>query len=482
MNETEITRKVLYGLKWTAFIRILGQVISWLMGIIVIRYIKPEEYGLKSMADIFMAAVMIFSSGGLQSAIIQSKELTDERLKRIFGLLLIINSLLFAVIYLGAYPISDFYNEPKVTPLIQMMALGFLLVPFNVIPSALLSREMEYKVTSSISLITSVIGGVCTLVLAVMGYGVWSLIIGPLLSSSIGIIILNIYKPCIRVPSFSVLGIFDVLSFGGTVVLTSFLWIIFSKADVFIAGRALSSHEVGIYAVALHLASLPVDKIMPVLNQVAFPAYAKLRDNPEKIARYFLKSIRLTSLILFPTSFGLVGISHNLFPAVLGEKWNDVLPLFFVMGLVFPIRGVSSLCAPMTNAIGRPKVQLQLVVMAVILMVPSFIFAVNFGVIGLALTWALVYPLIVLINLLNSIKRIYLSFFDVVKAIFTPLLLSSIMLMGLMQFSTNETIFINQWVTIGVMILVGSFFYIGSMFIFCKKTLYEIADLVKSNK
>ena len=481
MNEMEITGKVLSGLKWTAFIRIVGQIISWGMGVIVIRYIKPEEYGLKSMADIIMAIVMIFSSGGLQSAIVQSKELTDKKLRKIFGLLIILNLILFFVVHLCAYPIAVFYKEPKITQLIQVMALGFLLVPLTVIPSALLSREMEYKVTSSVSLITSIIGGVITLVLAVLGYGVWSLILGPLSSSFLSMIILNVYKPSIKIPSFSFEGIFDVLSFGGTVVLTSLLWIVFSKADVFIAGHALNSHDVGIYAVALHLASLPVDKIMPVLNQVGFPAYAKLRDEPEKIAKYFLKSIRLTSLVLFPTSFGLVGISHNLFPILLGDEWNEALPLFFVMGLIFPIRGISTLCAPMTNAIGRPKVQLQLVLLAVILMVPSFIFAIRYGVFGLALTWAIVYPIIVLVNLLNSIKRINLSFFEVAKAVFAPIFFSLFMLLGLLMFSFEEVIFINQWLTIGVMIIVGAVFYTGGMFLVSKKTLYEMVILVKSN-
>lgn len=480
MNEAEIAHKVLSGLKWKAFIRVLGQVISWAISIVVIRYIKPEEYGLKSMADIFMAVVMIFSSGGLQSAIIQTKELTEEKLKKIFGILIIINLILFVFIFLGAYPIAKYYNEPKIISLIQVMSVGFLLVPFNIMPSALFSRDMEYKEVSSISFTTNVIGGVCTLIMAVMGYGVWSLIAGPLLSSALSVIILNIYKPCLKKPDFSMHGMFDVVSFGGTVLLTSFLWIVFSKADVFIAGGVLSAKDVGVYAVALHLASLPIDKIMPVLNQVAFPAYAKLQDNPLQIAKYFLKSIRLTSLILFPVSFGLVGISHYLIPALLGDKWNDVIPLFFVLGLVFPLRGISTLCAPMTNAIGKPKVQLQLVVLGVLLMVPSFIFAINYGALGLALTWAIVYPVIVLINLVNSIRRINLKIFHVVKAVFAPIFVSSVMLVGLLMFYMTNVIIVNHWFTIGVMILSGAVFYILGMLLLSKKTLYEMAGLFSS--
>jgi O-antigen/teichoic acid export membrane protein len=478
MNPLDVAPKVLSGLKWAAMIRITGQLINWGMSIIVIRYIKPEEYGLKSMADIFMGLFIILSSGGMESAIIQAKELTSDKLSKVFGLLIAISFVLFTAQTLGAYPIAEYYREPRIIPMVQVMALGFLLVPFFSIPSAMLSRDMEYKLVGSISLITNIIGGACTLAMALQDWGVWSLIAGPLVSSFLNVVILNVCKPCLRIPRFSMHDISEMALFGGTVVLTSLLWVVYSKSDIFIAGRILSAHDVGIYAVALHLASLPVDKIMPTLNQVAFPAYAKLRDNPEIVAKFFLKSIRLSSLVLFPISFGLIGISQYLVPVLLGEKWGEVSSVLLIVGLVFPLRGISSLCAPMTNAIGKPKIQLQFVFMATAIMVPSFAIGVNYGITGLALTWVCVYPWIMIINILSSLKHIKLKFIVFVRAVFPPIVLASIMLYGLLYFSAMNLTIVNLWVTIGVMVFSGVLFYSLGIFLISRKTFYELLNMV----
>ena len=275
MKQLEISRKVSAGLRWTAMLRILGQIINWGMSIIVIRYIRPEEYGLKSMAEITIGLLMMFSSGGMESSIIHVKELTKDKISKIFGLLIAINLLLFVLQIVGAYPLADYYKDTRITLLVQVMALGFLLVPFNAIPTALLSRDLDYKLLSSVSLITNISGAACTLIMALNGFGVWSLVSGPLLTSLLNAFIMNIYKPCLTLPKFSFSGISDMAFFGGMLVMTSLFWLFFSRSDIFIAGRFLNAHEVGIYAVALHLASLPVDKIIPILNQVAFPAYSR---------------------------------------------------------------------------------------------------------------------------------------------------------------------------------------------------------------
>jgi len=460
-------------------LRVIGQVINWGMSIIVIRYIQPEEYGLKSMAEITVGLLMMFSSGGMEGSMIHVKELTKDKISKIFGLLIVINAVLFALQVIGAYPLAEYYHDPRIVLLVQVMALGFLLVPFNAIPSALLSRDMDYKVLSTVSLITNIAGAACTLVMALMGFGVWSLVSGPLLTAFLNAVIMNIYKPCLTMPKPSIRGISDMALFGGTLVFTSLLWLVFSRSDIFIAGRFLSIHDVGIYAVALHLASLPVDKVVPILNQIAFPAYARLRDNPEAIKKYFLMATRLTSLILFPVSFGMAGIAQQLIPAVLGNEWKEVSELLLILGLVFPLRGISMLCAPMTNAMGKPGIQLQLVTMATIFMVPGFIVGVKLGAMGLVLVWAFIYPWVMLRNLWASKNVIGLTFLSFVRAIAPPLLMASIMLFGLLCFSRLDIIYVNVWVTIGAMVAAGAFVYIMGIFVIAKPRLFELRNILK---
>jgi teichuronic acid exporter len=478
MDESEITRRTISGLKWTASIRICAQMISWVMSIFVIRYIQPAEYGLKSMAEISMGLLMIVSSGGLESALIHAKELSIEIIRKSFGLLIGINLALIVLQVFVAYPLAEYYHEQRIVMLVQIMSLGFLFVPFTSIPLALLSREMDYKLISSISLVTNIIGAACTLSMAVLGYGVWSLIAGPLLAAFLNAFFLNIAKPCLRLPRFSIKGVSDIALFGGTVVVTSILWTVFSRADIFIAGRTLDTHQIGIYAVAIHLASLPVEKLIPILNQVAFPAYSQLRENPAAVAKYFLKAVRLSSLILFPITFALAGIAPYFIPAVLGKEWSGVTPVFLALSLVCPLKGINALCAPLTNALGKPTIQLHRVILATVMMVPGFIYGVQYGLMGLTLVWICVYPWVVLSNLWVSKKVLGISLASLIRAFLPPLFMAGIMLFGLICFASTERIILNTWITMSLMVMMACAIFISGMFVLSKNRLSELLNLL----
>lgn len=474
---SETSRQVLAGLKWTALVRVLAQMISWVMSIIVIHYIKPEEYGLKSLAEITLALLAMLSTGGMEPAIIYSKDLDRNKISKAFGLLILINFSLFAAQLVGAYPLSEYYNEPKVLLVAQVMAIGFLFVPFISIPSALLSREMDFKLLSTVALVTNLTSAILVLVLAILGYGVWALIAGPLIMNLLQAIILNIYKPCLPKPNFSLSGVKDMAGFGGTIILASLFWMVYSKADIFIAGRFITTHEVGLYSVAFYLASLPVDKLMPILHQVAFPAYSRLRDDSKVVAKFYLKAVRLTSLVLLPLSFGFAGVAKYIVPIILGNEWVGIIPVLIILCIVFPVRGIVSLCANMTSAIGWPRINLQYGVLATLTMIPAFIYGIQYGMIGLGMVWILVFPWVMLVNVLLSIRTIKLSFRSYLRAIFPPFILSSIMLLGLLVYSSTGNIIYNTWVTICIMICAGAFVYIGGMFVVSKNRLLELFNM-----
>lgn len=479
MNESEITRKVLSGLRWTATLRVLGQVINWGMTIIVIRYIRPEDYGLKSMADVAIGLVAIFSTSGMEAAIIQVKDLTREKISRIFGLLLLVNTLLCLLLFGGAYPIADYYRDPRVVDLIHVMSLGFLLVPFNAIPSAIASRNMEYRLLSTVSLVTNIIGAASTFILALAGYGVWALVSGPLVATLLNALALNLHERQLVWPRVSIDGIHDMATFGSTIVLTSVLWVVFSRADIFIAGRMLTPAEVGLYAVAVQWAALPIDKIIPMLNQVAFPAYSRLRDNREAIRRHFLLAMRVTSVILFPLAFGIAAVAHLLIPLVLGDTWSPVADLLLVQCLVTPFRGLSMLFAPMTNALGQPRIQLKLVMLGTACMVPGFVIGSHYGPLGLVLVWAIVYPWVMLANVWSSMRLIELSSGAVARAVWLPLAIATLMLITLLGLQRLEIPRSSTAVQLTMLVALGTTIYLLGMYLVGKPRLLEVLDLLK---
>jgi len=483
MNGKELvdttTKRVRSGLKWTALVRLLAQLINWGISIVVIRYVSPIDFGLKSMAELTVALLAMLTSGGVQSTIVYSKELTNDAFRKIFGLTILINLILFFIQCLSAYPLAEFYNEPRIVLVAQAMAVGFLISPFVSIPTALLSREMDFKAQSSILFVSSTLGGISVFIMAINGFGVWALIFGPQISAILNAIMLNVYNPCLCWPKFSLRGIVDLAGYGGIITLASVMWMVYSKMDIFIAGRYLTTHEVGLYAVAVHLASLPIDKIMPILNQVAFPAFSKLRDDKILISRYFIKAVRLTSFVLFPMSFGLAGVADYFVPLVFGDEWNESVNVLKVLCLVFPVRAIVSLCSSISNAMGYPRIGLQYSILATIVMAPAFLYGLHLDSLGLGLAWLFVFPWVMLVNVLVTLKIINLSFFEYSKAMFPPFFVSLLMLFGLLCFTRIDIIIINLWVTLCIMVLMGGAIYLGGMFVVSRNRVLELLNMTK---
>ena len=137
--------QALSGFRWTVSVRLLSQLVTWVITLAVIRLLAPADYGLLAMATVFVAFLTMFSELGLGAAIVQKAEVDEKLLKRAFGLILIVHFSLAALLALAAPLIAAFYTEPRVIPILRVLSLQFLLAAFAVIPDAQLQRRMEFR-------------------------------------------------------------------------------------------------------------------------------------------------------------------------------------------------------------------------------------------------------------------------------------------------------------------------------------------------
>ena len=214
-NHTEIIDKVLSGARWATILRLTGQVISWLSTIVVVRFISPEDYGLNAMLEAPLELLMLLSTFGLDLALVRSKNIEQDELRSVFGWLLVINGLLFLAYFFGGTLIAIYFDEPRLELLAKVLAFVFLLTPFRVIPNALLDRNLKFKLRAFAEFIASTSAAIATLVLAILGAGIWALVAGMLISRVFLAIILMILQPWIIAPSLSFSAVRAMMVFGG---------------------------------------------------------------------------------------------------------------------------------------------------------------------------------------------------------------------------------------------------------------------------
>lgn len=418
---------VLRGLKWTAGAKFGGQLITWAITIFVMRLLAPADYGLVAMASVFIVFMNLLAEAGLGPAMVQSAAISTGELRQAFGIFLIINWTLCALLNLCAPLMAGFHQAPQLADVLRVLSVQFVFTPLAVVSEVLLQRQLDYKKRSLVDFSSAVVASVATLLLALVHGGVWALVFGNLTATVWRTLLVNWIAPFRHWPSFSLSGMRRLLSFGGKVTASRFLWLVFTQVDVVIVGRMLGSEALGMYSVAMHLASMPVQRVSSILNQVAFPAFARHQHERARIASQLLKAIGLVSFVAFPVLWGMSSTAPELVRALLGPGWGPaVLPLQ-VLALVMPFRAVVGFLPTVIDAVGRPGAALRNVALACAVMPPALCLGTAWGMDGVACAWALAYPVVLLFNTRRMVAVIGLGLADVARHLAPSMLCAALM-------------------------------------------------------
>lgn len=475
----DLRKKVLLGLGWSVGARFLSQLITWAITLMVIRLLTPADYGLMALAGMFIFFFALLNELGLGAALIQKQEIDESILRQVFGILLLINFCFFLLLLFSSPLIAIFFKEPRLSTIISVLSLQFLMMGFSTIPQSIILRKMDFKTISVADFTSSIAGSLTTLFLAMYSCGVWSLVVGILISSTCRTIYLNIISPYLHFPRFSFKDMGQTISFGGYVTINRVLWFIFIQADVFIIGKTLGNELLGFYSIASELASLPMQKISGIINQVAFPAYSSIQNDHEKVKSHFLKSIRIISLFAFPVLWGISSISSEIVAVLLGDKWHLAALPIQLLSLVIPLRMINNLFDPTVIGLGRPDISFSIILISSIVMPLAIIIGVNWGIVGVSLVWAIVYPLVFLYNLSRILPFLKIRLFDFLGAIARPASSAFTMYVAVIVFKMLSGTDTKSILNLLLLITTGITVYSGMILTLYKEGYREVLSLIR---
>ena len=416
--------KVLSALRWSAATRLLGQAVSWMMTIVVIRLLSPSDYGVLAMAVILPSALHLVNDLGLDVVLVQRQAPEPEFRREVFGVVIGVNLLCGLILVAGAPLVAAFFDEPILIPILRVLSLQFLLLVFDTLPRARLEQRLDFRSQSLISLGATWLGGVTTLALAWIGWGVWALVWGRLVSTATTTISLNLVAPSLCLPRFSLGAVRRALSFGGMVTLERGAWQIFTDADKVIGGRLWPDATLGLYSVAQDLATMPMHRTGGLISSIGLPAFSQVQDRRDEVRFYLLKATRIISVLSFPIFIGLAVTAPEAVAVLLGSKWPAAAPLLQIMALIMPLRMVATLLPPVLWGIGRPGVSATNVIIAALVIPGACLIGARWGPAGMAVAWLAAYPLVFAITLRRSGGVLGLAVPDFRRAMQAPALAS----------------------------------------------------------
>lgn len=471
----ELGQIVRSGIRWSIGMRLLSQLFTWAITLYVMRILSPGDYGLIALATVFMSILSFINDMGLGTAIVQKKDLKQEEIDTVFGFSLIISVCICALQIGIASFVADYYEEPKLFPILCVLSLIFVLSSLAVVPSSLLLRDLSYKKLALTELTTALCGSIATLILALLGMGVWSLVFGWITIRATDLIIKLYLRPYLLHPRFSFKGMMPILTFSGRVTVSRMLWYFYASAAAsLIVGKVMGTEMLGYFNVALLLACLPMEKVGGIINQVVFPAFSKIQDDINLVARHYLKAVRILSFIAFPIFWGISSIAPEIVGVLLGQKWALAEVPLLLLALIVPFRMVNNLMSPVLLGLGRADVNLRNNIIAVALLPVSFLVGVNWGLLGVSLVWVLVFPVVAFFHMLNFVKVVQIRLRVIFKAISLPLIIGLIMVLAVNGMEVLILDSLNIHLRLLLQIVIGGTVYASLSYVFNRDNFIEV--------
>lgn len=354
-------QKVAGGLFWSYGERIMAQLVSLIVSIVLARLLDPENYGVISIVMIFITLCDAIVTGGFGNSIVQKKDTDELDVNTMLICSVAISLFLYIILYLAAPFIADFYQMEIIRPILRVLGLRLLISGVNSIQRAWIQKRMLFKrffISTSFGTIISAIVGIS---MAYMGAGAWALVGQYLTNSFIDTFVLfvtNDWRPKLQ---FSLDRAKQMLSYGWKVLLTTVVYTIEGDLRSLIIGKRFGSADLAFYDQGKKFPNLLVSNINTSISNVMFPALSQCQDDKVKLKRMCRRAVKTGIYLLAPLLIGLIGVADTFVIAVLSEKWAPCIPYLRILTLVFLVRPFTTTCQQSILSVGRSDVTLRIV-------------------------------------------------------------------------------------------------------------------------
>ena len=360
MVEKDIKKKTVFGMIWTAAEKFGSMVMAFISNLILARLLLPEDFGVIGMLHIFIAISGAFMIGGFGDAIIQKKNTTHTDYSTVFMWNMVLSVFFYVIIFISSPAIARFYDMPSLCAVLRVYGLVLILVGLSVVQSSILRKELKFKLLSIRNLTASFCGLVVGIVMAFMGFGVWSLVISALVNQLMNAILvwrLSSWRPSIV---FDKKSFKELFSFGGMMMLTSLVEKIYVNIQGLLIGKWYSANELGYYTQAKKLEDVPTSTLSYIVTNVSFPVFSKFQDDKNMLLYGLRKNIKAITYLNFPLCILLLVIASPLIELLYGAKWNSSVPYFQLLCLSGLLYTMNSLNGSVVKALGKGKLYFTL--------------------------------------------------------------------------------------------------------------------------
>lgn len=387
----ELRDRVMFGLRWSFANQVANRIITFAMGVVVLRVLSVDEVGQFAIAGAVAGVLMAFNELGLIPAIVQWQGDHHKAVGTAHTIAILNSVFLCGIVMITAPWIADLAGTHDAAGVIRVMSLTIIVDGFTSMPNALLAREFAQKGIAIAEWVGLVAQGLLVVGLALAGFGAYSLAIGMVLSNIVVAVVLLRFLPRIPIPGWRRDAVRPLLRFGAPIAVSSVLRDTAVNADKFGVGALLGTQQLGYYNTAFNFSSLPANSLGQIIQRVAFAGFARLVTVPDQLDRAFRQAWLWVLVILAPMVALISALAEPIIRFIYGPKWLPSAPVLSILVVASGLRVLFVLTVDMITATGRPRAELKLYVVWTVVLIPAFIAgALIDGIRGVALAQLLV--------------------------------------------------------------------------------------------
>jgi O-antigen/teichoic acid export membrane protein len=334
-----LQQKAYRGAGWSGLGGIVSNGLELLKYVILARLLNPSDFGLLAMAMVIISLGRIFADGGTSNAVIHFRNHSGRQLSTLYWINIGAGLLLFALIYGSAPFLATFYNEPEVTQLLRLGALILPLFATGALFEVLLRKRLAFKHITIVECGSSFAGLATATVLALAGFGVYSLIWAHIVTAGVMSLLYVWNGTRTWRPSFTFhpAEVWPHIRFGAFQMGDRGLSVYATRIDQLIIGRFFGTEVLGAYYLAYQLVLFPISRLSPLLNRVAFPVFSNRQDDNAVLRNGYLKLMKAMISLTAPLFLLAAVCAPWLVPLLFGDGWqlaSGLIPLMAAIGLL----------------------------------------------------------------------------------------------------------------------------------------------------
>jgi O-antigen/teichoic acid export membrane protein len=356
-----LSGRAISGGQWRMASLIVQGVLHLVVGVVLARLLPPADFGLAALALIVIGFAAMVADVGVGAAVMQRLSITTAHLRVAFTLSLL-TGIVIAAGLVGIAPlVAILAKNASVAPVLRVQAIVFIATGVGTVGRAQLQRRLDFRRLFAVDLLSYLLGyALIAIGGAVLGWGVWSLVIGSIVQSGLAsIMCIAAAKAPLR-PLWSKKEANDLLGFGVGVTVNGVVAYVGRNGDNFLVGRYLGTTALGLYARAFNFMMLPINYFSSVIPTVLIPAFSEIQTDKARVGRGYLMGVQTAALITAPVMAWIVVSAPHLILGLYGDRWAGAIVPLQVLAAAGVPRAMLGLAGAVAQACNRVGSELPL--------------------------------------------------------------------------------------------------------------------------